>query len=104
MTPPPITTKELAWELGVSVRYVESMHAAGFPMVRRKLDGCGSRLFLTATVEEARQWIEANEFRLVHCHPVITIGQIRFGFGQVVRNGCGSGLFTRNELVIESRK
>ena len=76
----PLTIKELAWELGVSVKYVELMHAAGFPMTRRLLDGYGARPVLSATADEARAWREAIEFRLVHCHPVLTVGQMRFGF------------------------
>ena len=80
MTTTPLTIKELAHALGVSVKYVELMHEAGFPMQRSLLDGYGLRSVLTATVSEAMAWREVNEFRLVHCHPVKTIGQMRFGF------------------------
>ncbi len=75
----PLTVKELAYELGVSVKYVELMHAAGFPMERKKFPDCPVPL-LCATLASALTWREENEFRLVHCHPVLTRGQLRVGF------------------------
>jgi len=76
----PLTIKELAWELGVSDHYVFQMHAMGFPMVRRIFPESQVPM-LTATVADAREWIEAHQFRFIHGRPVLTEGQLRFGFG-----------------------
>ncbi len=75
-----LPVKELADALGVSTKYVWLMRVAGFPMDWRALPGFGGRLVLTATEQAAREWIEMNEFRLVHCRPVMSAGQLRFGF------------------------
>jgi hypothetical protein len=74
----PLTVKELAYELGVSDHYVYQMHAQGFPMPRRTFPESGVS-FLTATVNDAKEWIEENEFRFIHGEPILTKGQLRFG-------------------------
>lgn len=62
----PLGIKELAAALGYSEHYVYQMHALGFPMLWRTFNGCGDRLYLSATVQDARTWIAANDFRLVN--------------------------------------
>lgn len=54
-----LRVKELAESLGVSKRFVYQMRARGFSM-RGK-----DRHSQTATVQEAQDWIKANNFRLV---------------------------------------
>ncbi|MGH7941193.1 MAG: hypothetical protein ACREFR_09000 [Limisphaerales bacterium] len=55
-----LLVKELADALGVSPRFVYQMRARGFPMrgYSRQRQG--------ATLEEARDWINAHGFRLSH--------------------------------------
>lgn len=55
----PLLTKELAVALGVSPRFIYQMRACGFPM-----HGATRRRQM-ATVEDARDWIRANNFRLL---------------------------------------
>jgi hypothetical protein len=55
---PRLLVKELAASLGVSPRFVYQMRACGFPMRG------DSRLRQAATLEEARAWIKAHNFRL----------------------------------------
>lgn len=77
MTTLPLTVKELAYELGVSDHYVYQMHALGFPMERRIYPE--SKVpYLTATESDAREWIEANGFRLVDGFGVVGGHQFRF--------------------------
>lgn len=54
-----LCVKELADSLRVSRRFVYQMRARGFPMHG------GRRHWQTATVQEARDWIKANRFRLI---------------------------------------
>lgn len=84
-----LTIAELAYELGVSAHFVYLMHAAGFPMAAKVFPE--SRVpFLVATLPDALEWIDANEFRLVHGVPVKSRGQLRLGlqadFWNVTRN------------------
>ena len=75
----PLTVKELAWELGVSVHYIYQMRACGFPMQEKLLAGYGLRPVLTATLREAVEWIEENNFHLIHEHGAGVInGQMKF--------------------------
>lgn len=67
----PLLVKELADALGVSLRFIYQMRACGFPM-RGDI-----RYRQMATVEEARAWIKANNFRLVQSVGVVgTNGQV----------------------------
>jgi hypothetical protein len=61
----PLPVKQLAASLGVSLRFVYQMRARGFPMRG------GTRHRQAATPEEARAWIEANDFRLINSVGVI---------------------------------
>ncbi|HUA64330.1 MAG TPA: hypothetical protein VME24_00680 [Alphaproteobacteria bacterium] len=54
----PLFVKELAAALGVSLRFIYQMRACGFSMHG------DTRYRQMATVEEARAWIKANNFRL----------------------------------------
>jgi phage terminase Nu1 subunit (DNA packaging protein) len=56
MTQKLLSRKELAAALSRSVRYVDAMKRAGFPMIAGR-----------ATPDEARQWLRANPgFRSYH--------------------------------------
>jgi hypothetical protein len=55
----PLSVKQLAASLKVSLRFVYQMRARGFPMRG------DTRQRQSATPEEARAWIEANNFRLI---------------------------------------
>lgn len=57
--PEPLPVKELADALGVGLRFVYQMRACGFPMRG------DTRHQQMATLEEARAWIQANDFRLI---------------------------------------
>jgi hypothetical protein len=61
----PMSVKELAASLGVSLRFVYQMRACGFLMRG------DTRHRQTATPEEARAWIKENDFRLVKSFGVI---------------------------------
>lgn len=52
--------KELAFSLGVSVRYVYEMRRCGF-----KMDGCANRN-QTATIKQAVDWMTENDFKMIH--------------------------------------
>jgi hypothetical protein len=54
-----LCVKSLAFELGVSSRYVYEMRRCGFVMEGRRKDN------QTATVKEAVVWIEQNDFKMV---------------------------------------
>ena len=54
----PLLVKELATSLGVSTRFIYQMRACGFPMRG------DTRYRQKATLEDARAWIEDNNFRL----------------------------------------
>lgn len=55
----PLTVKQLAASIGVSPRFVYQMRLCGFPMSG---DTHNRQM---ATLEEARAWIKANNFRLI---------------------------------------
>lgn len=61
----PLSVKQLAASLGVSLRFVYQMRARGFPMYG------DTRQRQAATPEEARAWIKENNFRLVKSFGVI---------------------------------
>jgi len=54
-----LRVKELAESLRVSNRFIYQMRACGFPMRG------DSHYSQTATVQEAQDWIKANNFRLI---------------------------------------
>jgi len=56
----PLLIKELAMALGVSTRFIYQMRACGFPMRG------DTRQRQMATLNEARAWIYANNFRLLN--------------------------------------
>ncbi|HEV2331247.1 MAG TPA: hypothetical protein VGY56_20895 [Verrucomicrobiae bacterium] len=56
----PLLIKELAMALGVSSRFVYQMRSCGFPMRG------DTRQRQMATLNEARAWIYANNFRLIN--------------------------------------
>ena len=62
-----LRVKELAESLQVSRRFIYQMRARGFPMQGDNHYG------QTATVQEAQDWINANNFRLVKGVGVIGI-------------------------------
>jgi hypothetical protein len=61
----PLSVKQLAASLGVSPRFVYQMRACGFPMRGE------TRHRQSATAEEARAWIKANNFRLIRSVGVV---------------------------------
>jgi hypothetical protein len=61
----PLSVKELAASLDVSLRFVYQMRACGFLMRGH------TRHRQAATLEEARAWIKENDFRLVKSFGVI---------------------------------
>jgi hypothetical protein len=63
-----LQVKELAAALDVSTRYVYEMRRLGFSMHGK------NNYQQTATIVEARQWIEANHFRMVKCVGIIGAG------------------------------
>ena len=54
-----LAVKQLAYELGVSTRYVYAMRANGFDMEWDQVSHC-----YVATLGRARRWIKRTSFRL----------------------------------------
>jgi hypothetical protein len=61
---PELTYEQLAWELGVSKRFLQARHAEGMPSVG--LDYAGRRRFL---LSEATAWLDARQERLGRTMP-----------------------------------